>query len=197
MKRKWIILIVVAVVCTASYLYLHVRKSRDFEPQIKRKLAELVKKASNGLYNLDMENVEIDITNFSVTAENVLLTPDSLRAIELDKLKQLPDNIYTISLKNLSIRGLSPLDLIQGNNIDINHIVLDSADVKVFHKTSASNNKDTGNLYSKIVPAKKSWRIEEKIAQERSLIRIRLLSTAYVAELNEIKSLHLNMTAFA
>jgi hypothetical protein len=112
-----------------------------------------------------MDQIEYDVTNSTLTADNILLYPDSVRAIELEQQKLLGNELYTIRLKKLYIKGLSPFDLIKGNDIDLKQITLDSPDVKIVHK-KRDFHKDTTNLYSKIIPTGKSWQIHNLLAQD-------------------------------
>jgi hypothetical protein len=156
MKLKWIVL-VFAIIAGAVFLYLALRKSTDFEPLIKTKLKDLVAKASNGLYKLEVEKIEIDVLNSSATALNVTLIPDSAVIVLHEQSKSLPDNLYNISLKALHITGLSPQDLIDGKNIDLNELVLDSPQIVITHKKRNYNVEDSGSFYERIAPQQQSY----------------------------------------
>lgn len=169
MKIKWIILIVLAALITGAFVYLKVRKSDDFEPQIKAKLAKLVSDGSNGLYKLDMDHIEIDITAASVTAKNVMLVPDSVRMTELEKAGELGNDIYTLSLKNLDLQGLSPLALLDGKNIDLGTLVLESPEITIVHKKRNVEKKDTGNLYERIAQKHQSYSIKNLLLKNIQL----------------------------
>lgn len=143
----------------SAYLYLHFRKSKDFEPLIKKKLAEMVFNASKGLYHLELEKTEIDVTNASITVNKVVLSPDSSGMAALEKSKQLPDNIYTISLHQLYVKGLTPLDLLNGKQIDIKTIILDSPDIQIYHKKRNFGVSQKGNLYAGITKNNQSWKL--------------------------------------
>ena len=106
MKKKWIVLIVLACIALAGYLYLRIRKTDDFEPQIKAKLSEMVSAASNGLYKLDMAHIEVDVTSGSVIAQNIFLLPDSARMLELEKTEQLPADIFSVHLQTRTCMAL-------------------------------------------------------------------------------------------
>ena len=150
MKKRWIILIALLAMGIAAYYYLRFRKSEDFEPQIKAKLAKLVRDASDGLYKLDVDHIEIDITSASVSAKNVLLSVDSTRMLELEKANLLGNDIYEISLKELNLDGLSPLELLNGKNIALDNLQLDSPEIRITHTMRNQQRKDTGNMYERI-----------------------------------------------
>lgn len=161
MKGKWIALTIVLAIIAAVFLYLKIRKSDDFEPQIKEKLARLVSEASDGLYKLDINKIEIDITAGSVTAKNILLSPDSTRMSQLLKAGKLGNNTYTISLKKLDLEGLSPSVLIDQKNISLDKLVLESPEIEIIHTERSKEVKDTGNMYEKMKIKDQSFSVKE------------------------------------
>jgi len=150
MKKLWITTAVLVSLAAGAYFYLRVRKSKDFEPLIKKKLVKLVQDGSNGLYILEMDKIEVDVIESTIIAINVRLKPDSARLQELDKLKQLPNDIYKVQLKTLAIKGLSPGDLLDKKNIDLDALLIEEPSIEIFHKKRSYNFKDSATLYSRI-----------------------------------------------
>ncbi|MES2850027.1 MAG: hypothetical protein V4685_13290 [Bacteroidota bacterium] len=161
MKGKWIVLTVLLAIIVSAFLYLKIRKSDDFEPQIKEKLAKLVSEASDGLYKLDISKIEIDITAGSITAKNILLSPDSTRMSQLLKAGKLGNNTYTISLKKLDLEGLSPAVLMDQKNISLDKLVLESPEIEIIHTERSNEVKDTGNMYEKMKIKDQSFSVKE------------------------------------
>ncbi len=168
MKLKWI-LALVAVIGVSVYFYLKFRKSNDFEVPIKEKLAKLVHKASEGLYSLSVEDIEIDLLKSTITAYNVKLSPDSVRQIVLDKYSKLPNDILTITVKKILIKGISPTDLLNSKNISLTDVIIDSPDVLITHQKRKYNSKDTTSFYDKIADKNETYSIGNLV-----LDRIRL-----------------------
>lgn len=191
MKKRWIILIVFAAICLSAYLYLRIRKTKDFEPQIKARLAKLVTDASKGLYKLDLEHIEIDITEASVTARNILLTPDSVRLIELEKTNEAGNDIYTISLKELALDGLSPLALLNAKNIDLGRLVLDSPQITITRKKRNLEKKDTGSLYERIAIKDQSYSIQNLLLNN---IRLTIVNLDNKKSVSSFKNLSASFT---
>ena len=173
MKSKWkIIILIILVILLAVYLYLHFRKSDDFEPQIKQKIAKLVNKATNGLYKIDIGKIQIDITNGGIEAQNIKVYPDSTRLQFLENAKQLSNDIYSTTIKSISIKNLSVIDLIKGKNIDINEITIDGSSIKITHKKRNFNYIDTSNIYEKISSEKQFYNIKKLLFTNANLIII-------------------------
>lgn len=167
MKKKWLIgLAVLAVLSVCVYLYLKLRKSDDFEGPIKAKLAKMVHKASNGLYALNIKDLEIDVLKSTITAHDVTLIPDSIRQIVLEKYSELPDDILTVSVKKILIKGISPTDLLDSKNIDLSQIVIDSPDVLITHKKRIYNSKDTTTFYEKIAEKDETYSLDNLLLNQ-------------------------------
>ena len=170
MKSKWkIIILIILVILLAVYLYLHFRKSDDFEPQIKQKIAKLVNKATNGLYKIDIGKIQIDITKGGIEAQNIKVYPDSTRLQFLENAKQLSNDIYSTTIKSISIKNLSVIDLIKGKNIDVNEITIDGSSIKITHKKQNFNYIDTLNIYEKISSEKQFYNIKKLLFTNANL----------------------------
>jgi hypothetical protein len=165
MRRKWIVVtgVVIVAIITGLFFYLRVEKSTDFEPLIKKKLAELVSRGSNGLYILEMESVEIDVLKSTIRAIDVKLHPDSIRMKEMEAFNMLPDDIFEVNLKSLLITGLSPTDFINSKKINVDQVILDTPNVVIYHEKRDYNkaSKDTTNFFSRIAPDNQAYTIKD------------------------------------
>jgi hypothetical protein len=159
MKAKWIILITVVTILAGAYFYLHLRKSKDFEPQIKEQLANMVSTATNGLYQLDLQHIDIDITSGSVVASNIFLVPDSVQMAALEKSKQLGNDVFYVFIKKIDLKGLAPADLLDKKNIHLQSLVIDSPEIKIIHTKRVLVKNDTANLAEKITRDQQAYTI--------------------------------------
>jgi hypothetical protein len=152
LKKTWIILSVIVVIIVGAFFYLKIRKSKDFEPLIKAKLQELVKDASNGLYVLDIDKIEVDIINSKVRVHDAKLLIDSARLKVLDAQGTSPVDVYKISLTDMVVDGFNVDDLLKKKNINLNVLNIKNPVVEIYHPVN--NNiqvkKDSGTLYSRI-----------------------------------------------
>lgn len=188
MKTKWIILSIVVIVCIAAYFYFRVRKTADFEPQIKAKLTQVISDATNGLYKLELEHIAIDVTNGSVIANNILLFPDSARLLQLEQTGQVIENLYEVSLKRLDLNGLSPMDLIAGKNIQLEMLVLDSPQIRITKRPNKKKEKDTTGLYEKVAGMKQSYRLKELLLNDIRLTVVNLEKSSSVSSTKNISA---------
>lgn len=111
MKKRWIILSVIAITVAGVFLYLKFKTNADFEPLIKAKLQQIVKVGSNGLYELDMDKIETDVLRSKVKVRNASLLINSVRLKVLYKEGTAPVDVYKISLSSLKVNGFNVDDL--------------------------------------------------------------------------------------
>lgn len=152
MKKVIIIVVVIAAFAAGIFYYLKIRKSKDFEPQLKAKLQQLVRDASDSLYILNIDKIEVDVVGSKVKVHNVQLSIDSARLKVLNAQGKAPVDVYKISLSDLNIDGLGIADLLNKKNISLNVLNINNPTVEIFHPTNKNNktSKDTSTLYSRI-----------------------------------------------
>lgn len=168
MKIKWILLSAL-ILGAAAFFYLKFRKSGDFEPMIKAKLIDLVHKGSNGLYSLNIDDLEIDVLNSSTTVLGVSIKPDTSRMRVLGEQAMLPDDIFSIEISTLYIDGLSPTDFINSSTLDLKQIKVDSPIIIVTHQKRNYNTKDTGSFYSRIAPNQEAYSLKSLVLNNADL----------------------------
>jgi hypothetical protein len=152
LKKIFIFILIIGIIGIGSFFYLKYRKSTDFEPLIKAKLQQLVKDGSNGLYNLEIGKIEIDVLNSRATVHNVKLLIDSARLKVLDAAGTSPVDAYTISLSDIVIDGFNVDDVLTKKNINLDVLNIKDPDVEIYHPVNKNNqfSKDTSTLYSRI-----------------------------------------------
>jgi hypothetical protein len=152
LKKTWIIVSIIAVIIIGSFLYLKFRKSEDFEPLIITKLQQLVKDASNGLYVLNIDKIEVDVIGATVKVHNAQLLIDSARLNVLIAEGNSPVDVYKVSLSNLDIDGLNVNDLLNKKDMNLNVINIRNPIIEIYHPVNKSDTlkKDTASLYSRI-----------------------------------------------
>lgn len=172
MSRKVLAIAIVFVVAAVVGVYVYLRysalKAKDFKPDSSKsksltdlrpaliaKLQQVVKDASDGLYMLQIEQIEPSLVNSTVDLFNVTLTPDSFVLKKLDNLQSAPDDVFTIKLNSLHITGIGIADLLNKKNINLQSIIVNEPVITVVHKERAYNadkrlQNDTLTLYEKL-----------------------------------------------
>lgn len=151
-KKISVIILILALLTAGIWFYLRTSKSSDFEPLLKSKLQEIVKNGSNGLYQLGLDHIEVDILNSTLDIKNPVLKVDSTRLKFLIDSKVAPVDVFEISLNQIHIDGLNIKDLIDKRTIDLKLINLSSPKIHIYHGIGAIDTTiaDTSTLYERI-----------------------------------------------
>lgn len=181
-----ITLAAIVVIVAGSYLYLryHILKSKDFAPDNSKaksildltpsliaKLKQVVKDGSNGLYVLDINNLDVKLSENKVFISGIKISTDSLALKLLDSIKLAPDAIFNISSKSLQVDGIDLNDILNPSSIKLENVFLIDPEIKIYSNPKPYNSKqeaDTTSLYDKIykvVPYFSASRIFIKNAQ--------------------------------
>ena len=142
----------IAVLIIGGYFYLKIRKSKDFEPLLKAKLQQLVRDASDSLYVLNIDKIEVDIFKSTAKVHNAALSIDSSRLKIMLATGTAPENIYKASFSNLIINGLDIGDFLNKENIDLDTLSIQNPTLEIYHPVNKRDTiiKDTATLYSRI-----------------------------------------------
>ncbi|QPH38022.1 hypothetical protein [Pedobacter endophyticus] len=134
---KWItaLLLVLFLILSAAAWYLNV-KSR---PLLTDRIKTLVYQSTDSLYTISFSRVSTNILTGNASLTNVKITPDTNRYKELIALKRAPNNLYTVSLKKLSVRHFHPLKLYRERKLQLNDIIFDKPEVLMQNKQYAFN----------------------------------------------------------
>jgi hypothetical protein len=136
----------------------------DLRPKLIARLQEIVKKGSDGLYNLSIEKIEPDLLNSNVQVLNARLVPDAGALASLDKEKKAPDDVFEIFSHSLQIDGIGLEDLLTKDVIDLKTIVINDPVIKVSHQKRTYNhniNEVSASLYKKLVGQLKKFSVAE------------------------------------
>ena len=185
MKKFLIVVAITTAVCISGYLFIRLvllkKKNNapspqpvsglDLRPLMINKIADLVKSGSNGLYNVQIEKLDIDILKSTADLYNVSVIPDSAAILKLDSLRQLPDDILKVYFSSLHITNISPLDLLHKDRISVDSIVFASPQLEIYHKTRPYNKAQhtadtTQTLYQKLTKQFKSISIKAVIGTQ-------------------------------
>jgi hypothetical protein len=152
LKRIWIIAAIAGVIVLGAFLYLKFRKADDFEPLIKQKLQQAVRDASDSLYILDIDKIDVDVLASTIKVHNAKLLIDSARLKVLDATGKAPADVFKIAVSDIAVDGFSVDDLLKKKNIDLSLLNLKNPTVEIFHPVGKSNNKtkDTATLYARM-----------------------------------------------
>jgi hypothetical protein len=160
MRKLYIVVLVIGAIIIAGYVSLRIilkpkgvstgvhaeqpiaekpKTFLDLRPQLIARLQEIVKKGSDGLYNLSIEKIEPDLLKSSVQILNARLIPDAGALADLDKKKKAPDDVFEIFSHSLQINGIGLEDLLTNDVIDLKTILINDPVIKVSHQKRIYN----------------------------------------------------------
>ncbi len=149
---KWIIGIVVVIIVAiigVGWYY-----SRNWKPIVETKLKETVTNATNGLYSLKYDDLDLNVALGNVTLKNAELIPDSAVYKRMVLSKEAPNSRYHIKLSALKVRRFSIWDVIKNRKLYIKEINFDSPDIHMISERHAYNDtiqpKQSKTLYDNI-----------------------------------------------
>ena len=173
MKKLLIAIGILAVIAIGIYIYLHNTKLKDFEPQIKEKLNDLIMKASNGLYHLDIERLETDVVSSKITLINAHLRADTLVYAKLEQAKIAPDDVFDITISQLMIDDIVPADFLLDKAVILGKLFINNPVITVSHKKQAYNQpgKDSSKtVFEKIKNDISSIKVDTLILQNVNFV---------------------------
>jgi hypothetical protein len=180
MKKLYVLFLVVAGIIIAGYLFVRFSLQKDISkaeteqapgnkafaapakdpaspldlgPLFKTRLQQLVKDGSEGLYDLTMDSMAVDVLQSTVTLMNVKLVHDKNALTALDQSQKAPDDVFAISLRTLKLDGINIDDVLNGKSMTLNSLEIKAPVIEVYHQKRAYNNKksnNTENLYQRI-----------------------------------------------
>ena len=149
---KWIIGILAFLIL--AILGIGWYYSRNWKPIVETKLKETVSKATDGLYSLRYDDLDLNVALGNVTLKNAELIPDSAVYRQMVLSKEAPNSRYHIKLAALKVRRFNIWDVIKNRKLYIKEINFDSPDIHMISERHAYNDtiqpKQSKTLYDNI-----------------------------------------------
>lgn len=149
---KWIIGILAFLIL--AILGIGWYYSRNWKPIVETKLKETVSKATDGLYSLRYDDLDLNVALGNVTLKNAELIPDSAVYRQMVLSKEAPNSRYHIKLSALKVRRFNIWDVIKNRKLYIKEINFDSPDIHMISERHAYNDtiqpKQSKTLYDNI-----------------------------------------------
>jgi hypothetical protein len=113
----------------ASWYY-----SEKLRPVITKEIKDLVLSTTDSLYHIDFSTVKTNIFTGNASLSDVEVIPDSRILRKLVTQRRAPNNIYTIKVKKLSVRGFHPWRLFKYKKLNIEQLLLDNPSIIMANK---------------------------------------------------------------
>lgn len=115
----------------------------DLRPLFIERLQLLLKKSSNGLYNLSVGDLKLDVLKSTISLHDVTVRPDAKIAASLKEAGLLPPNVFSVTFKSLLIDGVNLDDALTSKTMDYRLVKLVNPVIEIDHrKPKAEKSKD-------------------------------------------------------
>jgi hypothetical protein len=129
-----ITLVLALLVAGGYYAYQRYITGNRWKPYLQAELKALVLKTTDSLYHIEYSDFDLNITTGSATLKDFKLVPDTAVYNKLVALKKAPDNLFTLSVKKLSISNLGAVKAYKEKILNISSIMIDNPDLTVVAK---------------------------------------------------------------
>ena len=131
---SFVFLFLVIVILGASW-YI----AGKIKPLVQQELGAMVKKATNGLYNIHFDEVRVNPLTGNASLTKVRLVPDTVAYQKLVTEQKAPNNLYFIKLEKLSIKKFHPFKIYFDKRLEIDLLLFDKPHITMVNKPFAFN----------------------------------------------------------
>jgi hypothetical protein len=129
------ILLPISVFATACSWYY----SEKLRPVITSELKDLVFTATDSLYHIEFSTIRTNWITGNASLYDVNIIPDTMALKRLHLKQTGPNNVYTIRVKRLMIRGFHPFTLYRKNKLQIDELLFLRPDITMVNKQQPYN----------------------------------------------------------
>lgn len=131
-KLKWIlgVLLVLAAIIGLASWYI----AGKIKPFVQRELGVIMSKATNGLYDIQFEKVNVNPLTGNASLTEVKLIPDTNVYRKLVAQQKAPNNLYVIHLNKLSIKKFHPFSIYFNKQLEIDLLLFDKPHITMINK---------------------------------------------------------------
>jgi len=186
--RKWPIVILVLIFLIGGsgwYIYNRYFAGDRWKPLLQAKLKEMILKSTDSLYHIEYSDFDLNLASGDATLTDFKLVPDSAVYQKLVTEKKAPDNLFTLSVKKLTIKNVGAKKAYQEKVLVINNISIDKPDLTIVNKRYSFN--DT----VKVGKPKTPYQIIKNVFKQLRIDSISLkdISVKYINKNNPVTKL--------
>jgi hypothetical protein len=123
--------------------------SQKLRPVITHEIKDLVLSTTDSLYHINFSDVRTNVFTGNASLFDVEIIPDTGVLRRLIARHHAPNNIYTIKVKKLSVRGFHPIRLFKNKKLNVELLLLENPSIIMANKQLPFNeNKAPGSRTS-------------------------------------------------
>ena len=131
--------IILIISATGYYFYNNYIASDKWKPLLQQQLKDLVLKTTDSLYHIEYSDFDLNVTSGNATLYDFKLVPDTSVYKKLVALKKAPDNLFTLSVKKLSIKNVGARKAYKDKILNIDNVSIDEPNLTIVNKRFAYN----------------------------------------------------------
>jgi hypothetical protein len=177
-----VLLTIVLIVVAGYYYYQKYLAGNKWKLLLQAQLQEMVLKSSDSLYHIEYSDFDLNIHSGNATLYNFKLVPDTAVYQKLVAAQKAPDNLFTLSVKKLSIKNVGARKAYQEKILNIDQIIIDKPSLTIVNKRYSFN--DT----VKVGKPKTPYQIIKKVFKQLRIDSIALndISLNYINKSNPV-----------
>ncbi|RZM26696.1 MAG: hypothetical protein EOO88_16070 [Pedobacter sp.] len=129
---KWIVAITAGILLLLGAISWYY--SVKLRPMATAEIKAIVLNATDSLYRIEFSDIRTNVITGNASLINVQIIPNNNVLKKLTTEKRAPNNVYTIKLSRLMIRGFHPMMLFRDRTLHIDLIRLDNPSVEMVNK---------------------------------------------------------------
>lgn len=153
------VLLIFITLATASAIYLNYLWKPILSVQIKK----AIHTSTNGLYNIDFENIRINILNGRTRIKNIRFVPDTLVFNKMRSDTLAPRHLYKVEIRELTLNRVHPLKIYFDGILEMGSVIIDKPVLEVSFNDKKSHTDtvltDTRTAWQRLAPYLKSVKI--------------------------------------
>ncbi|MHB1178780.1 MAG: hypothetical protein ACYCZO_10665 [Daejeonella sp.] len=121
------ILLFFSILLTASAIYLNYH----WKPILSERIKQAINSSTNGLYNIDFENIRINIINGRISVKNIKLIPDTLVFNTMRSDTLAPRHLYKVKINKLTLNQVHPFKIYFKGILEMTSVIIDKPILEV------------------------------------------------------------------
>ncbi|RYF84823.1 MAG: hypothetical protein EON98_08165 [Chitinophagaceae bacterium] len=197
MSRKLLLIILIpALLLIGGYLFLRISLSRtikkeeavsgkvetidslggkevsaaDLRPLFINRMQQVLRKSSNGLYDLSIGDLELDVLASTITLKDVAVKRNERAEEALRKQNDLPENLIEASFKSLVIDGVNLDDAITSKTMDYRMVKLVNPVIHVYKGQKQPTKKSTEDFSQRFLKEMEKLSIKNLVIENGTIV---------------------------
>jgi hypothetical protein len=141
----------------------------DLRPLLIKKMQQLVKKSSNGLYDLIVSDLTLDVLASTVALHGVRLRPDAAVLQDLKSKGLLPQQVLSLSFDDLVIDGINIDDAITSKSMDYKLVKLVNPVIEIDRYKANKKSSSDGDFSQRFLQQMEKLAVEKLQVQGGSI----------------------------